>query len=138
MRMRVLTIFAVLFFSVLFFGIAKNVFSAPTADVEIKVKWQAASAAAEAEEEGTLPGGAALGGDFASEFLKKLITFIKKPPTLTPRCPDIDFNCDNRVDIQDLSIMLFYWDKPQRPYDINDDGRIDIQDVSILLYYWSE
>lgn len=102
------------------------------------------SVAAAAEE--AAPKEISRGGDFVREFLKKLkfIPFFKKPPPppppppLPPPCPDIDFNCDGRVNLQDLSIMLFYWDKPQRPYDINGDGRIDLQDVSILLYYWSE
>jgi len=78
------------------------------------------------------------GGDFLREFIKKLIPIFKPPPP-PPACPQVaDFNNDCKVDIQDLSIMLYYWDKPQKPYDLSDDGRIDIKDVSILLYYWTE
>ena len=50
-----------------------------------------------------------------------------------------DFNHDGRVDVEDLSILLYYYGKtgPQIiPYDLNGDGKIDIIDTSILLYYW--
>lgn len=50
-----------------------------------------------------------------------------------------DFNGDGRVDISDLSIILFYFDQigsTIEKYDLNHDGTIDIADVSIMLYYW--
>lgn len=51
-----------------------------------------------------------------------------------------DFNKDNRVDIEDLSILLYYYGisgKEIASYDLNKDKTIDILDVSIMLYYWS-
>ena len=51
-----------------------------------------------------------------------------------------DFNKDEKCDISDFSILLYYFGKtgPQiMPYDLNQDGRIDLVDLSILLYYWS-
>lgn len=51
-----------------------------------------------------------------------------------------DFNYDGRVDLKDLSILLYYWDQPIaiiQPYDLNDDNVIDLKDISILFYYWT-
>lgn len=51
-----------------------------------------------------------------------------------------DLNGDNRVNIIDLSILLYYASKPVTSgsrYDLNNDGKIDIVDVSILFYYWA-
>lgn len=51
-----------------------------------------------------------------------------------------DFNHDSVVDIIDLSILLFYYNKIGSiitPYDLNKDGRIGIEDISIMFYYWT-
>jgi len=50
-----------------------------------------------------------------------------------------DFNGNGRCEIQDLSILLYWWGKtgPEiAKYDLNNDGVIDIVDVSIFLYNW--
>jgi hypothetical protein len=51
-----------------------------------------------------------------------------------------DFNVDGRVNIIDLSIMLF-WFKKTIPTgffaDLNRDGIVDITDFSILAFYWT-
>ncbi len=52
-----------------------------------------------------------------------------------------DFNGDNRCDLSDLSILLYYQYLPQMipaaaRYDLTSDGVIDMADISILLYYW--
>jgi|GEM_PF-4375863 hypothetical protein len=52
-----------------------------------------------------------------------------------------DFSGDNRCNLIDLSILLFYAEQPMPQaarYDLNNDGVIDIVDISILLYYWSD
>lgn len=60
-----------------------------------------------------------------------------------PLKPDVnkcDFNDDGRCNIQDLSIMLYWWNKtgPEMArYDLKQDGIIDIADVSVLLYNWT-
>ncbi len=70
---------------------------------------------------------------------------VDYPPVVPPtypsdgKCKIADFNCDNYVNIADLSILLFYTDQNGqaiRPYDLSDDGVIDIRDISILFYYW--
>jgi hypothetical protein len=50
-----------------------------------------------------------------------------------------DFNGDGRVDVLDLSILLYYTDRGDYAYsiyDLSQDGVLDFQDVSILFYYW--
>ena len=50
-----------------------------------------------------------------------------------------DFNCDGRVDILDLSILLYYVGKSSPvidPYDLSVDGKIDLKDISVMFYYW--
>lgn len=52
----------------------------------------------------------------------------------------VDLNRDEVIDMADLSIMLFYFDKPRAAasrYDLNNDGKLDILDISILFYYWA-
>lgn len=51
-----------------------------------------------------------------------------------------DYNHDLKVDIIDLSILLFFYGKrgPSiAPYDLNGDGFIGLEDISVMLYYWS-
>src|SRR3989344_7253521 len=51
-----------------------------------------------------------------------------------------DFNSDGKVDISDLSILLYYFGRPysgaMERFDLSRDRKIDIFDISILLYYW--
>ncbi len=50
-----------------------------------------------------------------------------------------DLNCDNRVDITDLGILIFYWGTAGagQKADINQDGTVNIQDVGIMVYDWT-
>jgi len=52
-------------------------------------------------------------------------------------CLPADFNCDGRVNLVDLSIMMFWWEKQDSVADLNNDGIVNIVDFSILLYYWT-
>jgi hypothetical protein len=50
-----------------------------------------------------------------------------------------DFNHDGKVDILDLSILLYYYDQTGVSidrYDLNNNVKVDFPDVSILFYYW--
>lgn len=61
-------------------------------------------------------------------------------PTLPPKFQVADFNCDGRIDITDLSIMLYYYSEcgaAVSRYDLNHDGCVDFPDISILMYYWT-
>jgi len=52
-------------------------------------------------------------------------------------CLPADFNCDGRVNLIDLSIMMFWWERQDSVADLNNDGIVNIIDFSILLYYWT-
>ncbi len=51
-----------------------------------------------------------------------------------------DFNCDGKVNLQDVSILIAFFKKKTFPinYDLNADGKINLVDFSILLYYWKK
>jgi len=68
----------------------------------------------------------------------------KKPPLALPDplsiLSMIDLNGDNRIDMADFSILLFYYGQSGSQIafiDFNRDGIVDLADVSILLYYWT-
>lgn len=51
-----------------------------------------------------------------------------------------DLNKDTKVNLQDFSILMYYWlqTEPENPCaDINKDGIVDLKDFSIMLYWWS-
>jgi len=84
------------------------------------------------------PGGGGGGGFF--RFLKPKPTPKPEPKPSKPK-PDPDFNDDGKINIVDLSILLFWYGKTGSeiiPYDLNEDNMIDIADVSILFYYWKD
>ena len=52
-----------------------------------------------------------------------------------------DFNKDNKCDLIDLSIILYYYGETGASierYDLNKDSRVGFIDISILFYYWTE
>ncbi len=54
-------------------------------------------------------------------------------------CKIADFNCDDLVNILDLSILLYYQNKSGSAigfYDLNKDGKVGFADASIMFYYW--
>src|SRR3989344_1793485 len=61
---------------------------------------------------------------------------------ISDACPGgADLNRDGRVDVADLSVMLFYWKKynPKNIcVDLNLDSFVDIGDFSLLMYYWTD
>jgi hypothetical protein len=67
-------------------------------------------------------------------------TIGKVVPVLPPGCNGTsDLNCDNKVNLQDVSILLKFFGAKQFPaaYDLNHDGKINLVDLSIMLYYLS-
>ena len=60
---------------------------------------------------------------------------LNRPPILQI----VDFNKDGKVNILDLSILLYFFEN-QSPlpniYDLNKDGKIGFPDVSVLFFYW--
>ena len=51
----------------------------------------------------------------------------------------LDLNNDSKIDLQDFSILAYYYGKKVFPanVDFNHDGKIDLADFSILAYYWT-
>ena len=65
-------------------------------------------------------------------------TSVEAPPA--GQCKRSDLNCDQRVNLTDFSILLFFWNKTNPSNaraDINNSGRVDLTDFSILLYDWT-
>lgn len=50
-----------------------------------------------------------------------------------------DLNCDGRVNLTDLSILLYYWQQKGAGIkaDINKDGIVNLIDFSVMLYWWT-
>ena len=79
--------------------------------------------------------GIAGGGGIATETLP----LPPKPKPSAEVLRILDCNADGRINLVDLSCLLYYTDKtgPEiEPHDFNKDGVVDLVDVSILLYYW--
>ena len=54
-------------------------------------------------------------------------------------CKSADVNCDGRVNLVDLSVLLYWYKNPIPPsrVDLNKDGIVNIVDFSILIYRWT-
>ena len=48
-----------------------------------------------------------------------------------------DLNGDNKVNLADFSILLYYWGTSSPLADLNSDGKVDLTDLSILLFNWT-
>jgi hypothetical protein len=65
-----------------------------------------------------------------------------KPPKPIPfyeGC-SADFNGDGRINIIDLSILLYHYDETGKNlgcYDLNKNEVVDFPDLSILMFYWT-
>jgi len=54
--------------------------------------------------------------------------------TETPRQPSYDLNGDNKINVVDVSILIYHWGNTDNPqYDINNDGKVNLTDLSILI-----
>jgi hypothetical protein len=63
------------------------------------------------------------------------------PPLIPPVFQMFDLNGDYRIDIVDLSILLYYYERSDDAAlrcDFNKNGVVDFSDVSIMMYYWTE
>lgn len=69
---------------------------------------------------------------FSNEFL---LGIGEKPRGNMKKRADI--NGDGKVNLADLSMLLFYWKKAAPVADINSDGVVNITDFSIMLSAWT-
>jgi hypothetical protein len=55
-------------------------------------------------------------------------------------CKGADLNFDNKINIVDFSILLYFWNQKSPSNacaDINFDGIVNIVDFSIMMYWWT-
>jgi hypothetical protein len=70
--------------------------------------------------------------------LIKAITQLGPPPTCVSNLVG-DLNCDDKVDLRDLSAFLYFSPLPApNPADLNKDKVVDLRDLSSLFYNWTE
>jgi hypothetical protein len=71
-----------------------------------------------------------------SSYSKLLMFYIG---TMAPAefCPNADLNKDNKTNLVDFSIMLYWWGRHNPCVDQNQNGKVDLTDFSIMLYYWT-
>lgn len=62
---------------------------------------------------------------------------IPVPPSQLSSC--VDYNHDQRINLIDFSILIFWFEKNDPPpsIDCNADRVVDIKDFSILMYFWT-
>ncbi|MEY4731652.1 MAG: hypothetical protein RL681_598 [Candidatus Parcubacteria bacterium] len=66
----------------------------------------------------------------------------KPPPTPcdSPIVERVDLSGDCRIDMVDLSILMYYYHRtgPEiAEYDFNENNSVDLFDVSVMMYYWT-
>ncbi len=74
----------------------------------------------------------------------KLVDFLVGTKNIeaepTPTCPiGADLNKDCRVNLIDVSILIYWFDKSNPPakVDFDGSGKTDLVDLSIMAYYWT-
>jgi len=80
-------------------------------------------------------------GGLIKRFFNRLFPFPIPILTSTLCQTNPDLNSDGRVDIVDLSILLYYFDQPgitRCDSDFNGDRLINLIDLSVLLFYWTD
>ncbi len=85
---------------------------------------------------------AKVGGIDSPPSLTVLLKIADQTVVTPPgECRRSDLNCDNRVNLIDFSILLYYWDSSnfsRNPrVDIDKSGHIGLRDLSIMLYDWT-
>jgi len=74
--------------------------------------------------------------DLESSFSSTLTFYVgKEMPELIYPSPDL--NKDDRVNLIDFSILLYWWGRENPSADFNQDGLVNLTDFSIMLYYWT-
>jgi hypothetical protein len=73
----------------------------------------------------------------STDFWVGTTDIFEKP---APKCPiKVDLNNDCRVDLVDVSILIFWFDKDEPPpkVDFDDSKKVDLTDLSIMAYFWT-
>jgi len=85
----------------------------------------------------TIRAKAALGGDLSSSYSKVLSFNIGKGVPFGKIYLNSDLNGDNKVNLVDFSIMMYYWGTDNAYCDQNGDGEVNLPDFSIMMYCWT-
>ena len=91
-----------------------------------------------------LKGGVAIvisGITIPEDILNKILGIEPQIPPSPEICDSTkaDINCDGKIDIDDMSILL-YWYRLKGyllKVDLNSDQRVDLGDFSVMAYYWT-
>lgn len=78
-------------------------------------------------------------GDGEQSIFSQTLPFLVVAPGALV-CEGADLNFDDKVNIIDFSILLYFWGQTEpanRCADINFDGIVNIVDFSIMMYWWT-
>jgi hypothetical protein len=76
------------------------------------------------------------GSQLAVEFVDETGAAIAASIEIVTGCVVADLNCDNRVNAQDLAVLLSSWGQSGAA-DLNADGFVGAADLSVLLSGWT-
>jgi hypothetical protein len=66
---------------------------------------------------------------------------VPPSPCDSPIIARVDLNGDCHIDMIDLSILVYYYDRTGEGierYDFSGNGRVDLFDVSVMMFYWTD
>lgn len=76
-------------------------------------------------------------GNVIKSGFSRSISFYVGGVEGTALCPEADLNHDERVNLTDFSILLYYWGTDNECADQNQNGNVELIDFSIMMYYWT-
>jgi len=78
-----------------------------------------------------------VGGSYQSNLSREVSFEVIESDACGDRRSDL--NCDGKVDITDVGILIYYWGLAGagQKADINKDGVVDVSDVGIMVYDWT-
>jgi hypothetical protein len=78
-----------------------------------------------------------VGGSYQSNLSRQITFEVVDADACADRRSDL--NCDGKVDITDVGILIYYWGEAGagQKADINKDGKVDVADVGIMVYDWT-
>lgn len=78
-----------------------------------------------------------VGGSYQSNLSQQITFEVIDADACADRRSDL--NCDGKVDITDVGILIYYWGEAGagQKADINKDGIVDVSDVGIMVYDWT-
>ena len=86
-----------------------------------------------------LPGGGPSGPGVSSTKLQEMLPSEIESPCDNIAIQQVDLSGDCRVDIIDLSILLYYYGRSGSEisrYDFNNNNTVDFPDISVLMFHW--